>query len=449
MKQEFCKSIIQLFRRFPLRRPLDRVQSLKPMWRLASEHARSARTFSSVPALLQGKSLEQIQRRLDVLKAFQARLQWPPISEFTAFGRTHPLPLSHCKPGSAEVPLQRFKYLAGFFDGDGCVSVKRKSMSQPNLTVSQAVSNTEILWQLREAFGGGIYINRHGCGLRQPSLQWSVTGEACRHAAAKLVCYSFAKRAQLKLAVDWPAGCNEREEAIRELARLKLQDCNEDIECSWPYLAGFVDAEGSICIRPAQASGQLTIGQKHGSILKWIQRFLHSECSGQASLSRNHLGTHVLSVWAQVDLRVVLLRLLESGLLAKREQSQAALKLNKASHAALRDGQMLLSGNQARYRRLDAAGCERAREIRKLSTRFCYLRARGQPVPFAAHLNHLRQQHLLLNAAHAHTALRADIRSLMAQGAVLVGRGSSVKQNVVQLVLLLTQMLEPTEPVLL
>ena len=256
----------------------------------------------------------------------------------------------------------------------------------------------------------------------QPSLQWSVSGEASRHAAAKLIRYSFAKRAQLKLAVDWPAGCNERKEAVRELATLKLADCNEDIECSWPYLAGFVDAEGSICIHPSQASGQLTIPQKHGGILKWIQRFLLSECSGQASLSRNHWGIYTLAVWSQVDLRVVLLRLLESGLLAKREQSQAALKLNKASHAALRDAQMLTTGNQARYQRLDTAGCERAKEIRQLGERAYHLQARGRDVPFEAHLNHLRQQHLLLNAVHACTTLRDDIRGLVNRGAVLVGR---------------------------
>ena len=419
MKQELCEIIIQVSCGFPLRPPRNRIQSLRPMWRLVSEQARSVRAFASVPALLQGKSLEQIQRRLVVLKAFQARLQWPPISEFTAFGRTYPLPLSACKAGSADVPLQRLKYLTGFFDGDGCVSTSR---SQPNLSLAQAASNPEILWQLREAFGGGIRLHSQGRGLRQPSLHWSVAGEAGRRAAKQLMVHSFSKRAQLKLAADWPAGCNEREEAIRELARLKLQDCNEDIECSWPYLAGFVDAEGSICIRPSQVSGQLTIPQKHGGILKWIQRFLRSESSGQASLSRNHLGIYVLAVCSQVDLRVVLLRLLESGLLAKGEQSKAALKLNRALHAELRHAQMLLSGNQARYKRLDAAGCKRAKEIRDLGARVYYLRAQGRDAPFEAHLNHLKQQHLLLNAAHAYTTLRADIRSLVDRGAVLAGR---------------------------
>ena len=379
------------------------------------------RAFASVPALLQGKSLEQIQRRLVVLKAFQARLQWPPISEFTAFGRTYPLPLSACKAGSADVPLQRLKYLTGFFDGDGCVGVNRRDLSQPNLSLAQAASNPEILWQLREAFGGAIHLHSQGRGSRQPALKWSVSGEASRHAATKLVDHSFAKRAQLKLAVDWPAGRDARKEAFCELARLKLDDCDEDIECSWPYLAGFVDAEGSICIRPSDVSGQLTIPQKHGGILKWIQQFLHSQCSDKVSLVRDKRGMHHLGVYSQSDLRVVLIRLLESGLCAKRAQPQAALKVNKALHSALRARQMPTAGNQARYQRLDAAGCERAKEIKQLGGRVYYLRARGRDAPLEAHLNYLRQQHLLLKAVHAYTTLRADIRSLVDRGAVLVG----------------------------
>ena len=94
---------------------------------------------------------------------------------------------------------------------------------------------------------------------------------------------SFAKRAQLKLAADYPAGRDGREEAIRALAGLKLEDCDEDIGCSSPYLAGLVDAEGSICIRSAHASCRLTIPQKLDS----------------AALFRDRRGMHRLAVHSQ------------------------------------------------------------------------------------------------------------------------------------------------------
>lgn len=125
--------------------------------------------WSTCPAVLEGKSLTQIQRRITALKRLQSSLLWPPLSEFEAFGRKYLLPLKAHGPLISEVPVERLQYLAGFFDGDGCVSSHKL---RPTMSIGVSDCSAEILVLFRDVFGGGIYNLSRGRGLQKPSVKW-------------------------------------------------------------------------------------------------------------------------------------------------------------------------------------------------------------------------------------------------------------------------------------
>lgn len=382
------------------------------MWRGLLPHGTSfsirarLQSTAACSALLQGKSLQQIERRIARLKAFQSRLQWPCTTSFEAFGRSYPLPLPASAPVANAAPLQRLQYLAGFFDGDGCVS-------SSGLQVGQVANNAKILWLFRETFGGGIYNHRQGRGLQQPTLQWLVCGDRGKQAAARLLDHSFVKHEQLNLISTVSSPIQ---------AKLKGVDFHQNAACSWAYVTGFFDAEGSIKVAASQASVQLMIGQKHSNVLVWIQHFVNTELGYKPSLYQDIDGHHSLVLFARDHVRVTLHQFLANGLLVKRAQAEAALQVNKNSHAKIRALQMPGRGNQSRYRRLDAAGDQRARQIRLLRDRLrgaCGATLSKQDTDLLREqLADLKEVHAYLKATTVHRSIQTDIRRMVAQGAV-------------------------------
>lgn len=373
---------------------------------------RAASTYS---ALLEGKSLVQIERRLSKLKSLQSRLHWPAITSFEASGRWYSLPLSACAPPDADIPLQRLQYLAGFFDGDGCVRAER-------LSVTQVACHAEVLWLMREAFGGGIYKTRDGRGLQQPCLKWAAYGASSRLAARQLLSYSFAKRAQLEL-IPAEASSEESRRKLNEiLTFLKSEDSNEQIACSWPYVTGFFDAEGNIYIRPAEVRAELRMAQKHRTVIQWIRSFLQEELGGGIYFCQDSRGMHYLVISMQAHVHTTLNRFLENGLLVKKKQAEAALRLSKESHAELRGLSSPARGNQGKYRRHDENGDQRARELFLMRQRLNNYRAKGRDSTakvelLSQQLDRLKEEHAWLNAASVHSSICSDIRKLIARGA--------------------------------
>ena len=65
-------------------------------------------------------NLDRWQRRCDRLTQLQRKIRFPPLQTLTVNGRVYQLPLSTAEP--VRLPSQEeLEYLAGFFDGDGCV----------------------------------------------------------------------------------------------------------------------------------------------------------------------------------------------------------------------------------------------------------------------------------------------------------------------------------------
>ena len=150
---------------------------------------------TSIPHKQNLKKLEVISKRLQTMRT----LKWPRISHFEAGAASYALPLQWKEDPSEALLESKRAYLAGFFDGDGCMS-GLTDLSGCRLTVGQRASAAEVLLLFLRCFGGTICLLRSGEGMRQPMLRWVVYGCRARSAAASLAIFSLTKREQLQIA---------------------------------------------------------------------------------------------------------------------------------------------------------------------------------------------------------------------------------------------------------
>ncbi|CAE7253202.1 USP [Symbiodinium sp. CCMP2592] len=346
-------------------------------------------------------SLEQLQRRFDRLRALQCRLARPPVKHFIACGKRYDLPLRArtAKPCVDVIPPRVVDYMAGFFDGDGCVSRHR---SEYQLSVGQAESGSEVLLLFRNLLGGGIYSVDKALVTQQVMLQWSVFSKRARHAAASLSIGSCSKYYQLRLAAA----------ILPEWSRQQSMKPSRSLCPSWSYLAGFFDAEGCIRVRyPARLTLQIVQTCPH--VLFAIQEFL--AYVGMRCSVRDYGRRHQLEANRTEECRLILKRLLIAGLRVKRHAARISLELAPGNFHHVRSELEKVVGLQSRYKRLTAAGAERAYEIEKLRRK---IDRRGGISEIERHrLVHLRATHRLKYAEERYVLLRADIRSQLRQGA--------------------------------
>ena len=347
-------------------------------------------------------------------------LKRPPITHFEVESVRYALPLRWQEEPSTELLDARVEYLAGFFDGDGCVS-PRSDLSGCNLMVGQRVSAAAVLLLFVRCFGGAIYLNREGSGTQQPMLSWCVSGTKARFAAHRLKAFSHVKHDQLVIAgATWPRCSLQQRECSETLKRLKqLKPARgQCFSMSWSYLAGFFDAEGCIQIPATYTGVMLNVVQRDSPVLDAICSFLRAEvpqCSDYKV--RCISGAHYVLVICALDAsQVVLARLLAAGLLLKRHAAEQVL--TTSSHSLLRFRSEINKGNQARYRKLDEDGCQRAREIKRVSNRLSYAlrsqqesRAYGLQVQLAA----LKVEHDILSSQCRIRKLRSDVSDVVSQ----------------------------------
>ncbi|CAE7551095.1 hypothetical protein AK812_SmicGene13985 [Symbiodinium microadriaticum] len=368
-----------------------------------------------------GKSLEALRRRIAVLKSFQSRLLWPPVTGFEAFGQSFPLPFRRTAESNAVLPQPLLSYLAGFFDGDGCVWAAGGTC---RLAVGQAQPRQDILVLFAKTFGGAVYAHHRGRGLRQPTLQWVIAGQAAEMAASKLAAACVVKNLQLRTVATWPVQKNLRLDAKRRLAALNRHS-QYDVahhSCSWAYIAGFFDAEGYIKCESLQNTVRLSVSQKNQSVLRWMDSYWRADigCASSWTVQRASGVTDVV-ICRQSDSRLLMRRLLDNGLLLKKPQALLGLSTEDVPYMEVRERIGRLSGNQSRYQTLSPEGCQRAREISRLRKLAKHRQAHGRSDEVAALLQQLQgmqQEHARLNALHAYRSLRSDIRRLLAAGAM-------------------------------
>ncbi|CAE8591260.1 unnamed protein product [Polarella glacialis] len=226
-----------------------------------------------------------------------------------------------------------------------------------------------------------------------------------------------AKQRQLLVAVDWPVTQDLRSEAGLALQEMKHSFNSAKACLSWPYLAGFFDAEGCIRVLPVNSYLRLELGQNCRSTLEGVKEFLDAEVPNvHCNITKKTGSANVLTLSRQADCQFVLRRLMAAGMLVKRKQAEVALSLGESHRDCVRNALGNLVGNQSRYQRLDERGCLRTYEIMLAERRLRFLisscklddvqRLRG-------HLHALRSRHELLCVETRYHTLRTDIRQLL------------------------------------
>ena len=328
-----------------------------------------------IGALKQVQELAALKKKEVQLKEYMKTLTRPRLTCFQAFGKTYSLPLRNGEEAIGRFPTSHeMQNLAGFFDGDGCVGLTT-DLSGLKFSVGQLAQNAEILVLFLKAFGGSIGVHSQGTGVRQPPLHWQAYGEHAVAAAKHLSNFCIGKREQLQLATCWPNDWEARQLKAAKLKKLKRSP--PKISCgpklTWNYLAGLFDSDGCVRVRHHHSSAILCIVQKHKALLLAIKAFLVDAgvATGRVQIVRKGTAFELV-VSDRTSVCHILQRLLEAGLMIKKSSALCALSLNSLNHEMIREQICMYTGNQGRYKRLDAEGCRRAKEIISLQKKKQY-----------------------------------------------------------------------------
>ena len=359
--------------------------------------------------------LDRWQRRCDRLTQLQRRIRFPPLQTLTVGGQTYELPLAAAE--SSQTPSrEELEYLVGFFDGDGCVSLNRQT-GQVSLQVKQNVDSADVLLHFRALLGGGVYKTASATGSRKAILRWNVSGTRMQEAAAALSTTASMKRAQLQIASAGNVALKDRPFVEQKLHAFKQRHHvpRPLPNCSWPYFAGFFDAEGSIHVSSGRCL-RLQLSQVNPCILGQLRHFLHQSQFQSWSLYHYAHGS-VLICCNAAESKESLKRLLENGLLVKRPQAELALNLSAENHLEIRDAISALNGWQMRYQRLDKEGIARSTEIQRLQRRMRRRVPSGVEYSSLQHqLGDLRSAHALQNIISHCNLLRKHMRGALREG---------------------------------
>ena len=371
----------------------------------------------------------QYQKKLEIittrLKEQLKRQKWPKLTQLEFGERCFKLPirfqdLGHPWMEDSVKEEADVRYLAGFFDGDGCVSAQA-SLSGCYLQMSQTAANNWILFQFLMKFGGGISVISQGCGSTAPVIGWRAFGETARRTSSILEKHCNVKKEQLKIAASWPRCREDRDTCRARLAELnkwnQFRGYLHKTALSWNYVSGFFDAEGCIGVDPVSKNLQLKIGQRDPEILHILQMFFFEHLPEQNTVNLySKPSSHLLTSSQRATSLAILTNLLEHGLQLKRSEALHALNVSTSSHSELRRNVGKGKGKQCYFVRLDEAGCARARSIQKIIRRISRMesgRKEGTAIDeVRAELALARLQHQVLNAKTQIQKLRSFIASI-------------------------------------
>ncbi|CAE7833850.1 unnamed protein product [Symbiodinium sp. CCMP2592] len=368
-------------------------------------------TLSAHPS----NTLQEIQKKNKDIGKLLKKTPWPKLERFSANGRTYSLPLRAGSRQPSDSPAKaRLACLAGFFDGNGCVSYAT-NLTGAMLTVCQSWDQAEVLMILRETLGGSITRRHRGVGLTKPELQWRVCGGSARRAAQLLAPHSIAKQKQLLMAVQWPETKSAREQSRDELRALKKYDSATAGRCSWDYCAGFFDAEGHIEQPGAVACLRLRIVQKHPQVLNCLRSFLSRSLGIDATLGKPRASKYEMRISGLSHCKRMLQHMLATGLVCKAKQAEIAMGLTKQNAAQVNARLACLNGNRQFGMSRDAAGRERARRINVAQKQAASLKRRRRLKDAEDKLHEvarLKSMDRLLNARRKNQQLIEYIRKL-------------------------------------
>ncbi|CAE7883870.1 hypothetical protein AK812_SmicGene20114 [Symbiodinium microadriaticum] len=366
-----------------------------------------------------GDSLDVVNQKNLQLRGRLASMPWPRLRSVRVEGKDYTLPWKfrnefvYTDGQSLTSQDQTTEYLAGFFDGDGCVRCS-SSLSSVDLSVAQAVDGAEILPQFGSTFGGSMRHHLDGRGLVRPSVAWTIRGTGARDAASRLAERSITKRRQLEIVANWPESSACRESCARELKILKRCDSGVAGCVSWKYFTGFFDAEGYIS-SPGGACFQLRIGQKYSTVLECLQTFLQREIGSQGNIFNYSGSRYELVMCNTSTCKRILEKMLLAGMAGKSAQAELALSLDRQNSAQVRSAMGKMVGNQMFGKNLDNDGLERARTIVAARQRAKRLRQQGllqEADALFAEVEVLKSEHRLLKAQHENRQLHEHMHKL-------------------------------------
>lgn len=96
-------------------------------------------------------------------------------------------------------------YLAGFFDGEGCISVFKQG---DKLVVAAVVGGTheDSILRFQRAFGGHIVHTKPNIRLNyKAQYQWRVQGSRALAAISAMAPFLVVKKPQAEVALRWPS----------------------------------------------------------------------------------------------------------------------------------------------------------------------------------------------------------------------------------------------------
>ena len=370
----------------------------------------------------------KLQQRRDQLKCCLKSMKFPPPKTFTVDGKIYPLPLKTLKtvgPPPGEPSREELEYLAGFFDGDGRVTMNDRSVV---LSVSQSIDSARVLLRFREAFGGGVRLseNRHGCC--RAVLAWVICGDASRRASwmATVACL---KQAELKIASSRVSGLQlgtvrAKLKTLKKPTPIPMQFC-----CSWSYFAGFFDAGGCIVVTRLFAL-RLEVTQNNRYILEYLLKFLHQSHLDRWKFRKLDTSRWVLACEHRGTCLRTLLHLVDHGLSLKKLQADLVIETKPSwdTNLALREAVSNLKGQQSRFERLDGEGVLRAQAIQRLQ-----VQRRRKPCPkedklLAEEIKKLQQKHARGKLLCEIRKLKADICQGLSEGGYFVGSRKELLQ---------------------
>ena len=131
------------------------------------------------------------------------------------------------------------EYLAGFFDGEGCIDVQRmypkegqgRLYVRPRIRVAQTASCRVVLDELQKQFGGYISHRTHGRGNERDSVSWEfLDREGMQVMLGIMLPHLVIKREQAKLTLWWLQnasgryGANGRRPRLEEARRVFMEE---------------------------------------------------------------------------------------------------------------------------------------------------------------------------------------------------------------------------------
>ena len=356
------------------------------------------------------------QRRCNRLSQLQRRINFPPPTSFTVEGVTHDLPMKSVAPPERHPTREELEYLVGFFDGDGCVTM-RSGTGEIQLSIGQSIDSAHVLLHYQELLGGGISRHRIGTGKKKATLRWQVCGSKMRYVAAMLGQIPSMKQAQLKIAGDGKIEGQCRERIGEQLFQFKQKDhVSKKLTCTWAYFTGFFDAEGSVTVNPLSVGLKLNVKQINPFVLKRLLEFLHDSGLDRWWLRHDEKCAQLVSSDLATS-KQTLKHLLDHGLLVKQKQAQLALSLNAANHKEVREAVMELNGWQTKYNRLDEEGVRRAKELHSLRVKMRTSSCTKEQELLQGEIQELREEHMFQKLVSKCHLMRKDIRKLLGEGA--------------------------------